>query len=195
MGWFGFNGGSQLLVSDTENATAVAKIFLNTNSAAAFGAVSALVVCKLVWGKADLTMILNGALAGLVAITADPLSPSISFAAVIGLIAGGLVIFSIVALDRLKIDDPVGAISVHGVAGFFGLMLVPLSNADATVLGQLYGAGVIFTWVFSASFVVWYLLKLTMGIRVTEEDEYKGMDAADCGIDAYPEFVSVKSAR
>ncbi|CAM3215031.1 ammonium transporter [Shewanella violacea] len=195
MGWFGFNGGSQLLVSDAENATAVAKIFLNTNSAAAFGAVSALVVCKLVWGKADLTMILNGALAGLVAITADPLSPSIAFAAVIGLIAGGLVIFSIVALDRLKIDDPVGAISVHGVAGFFGLMLVPLSNADATVLGQLYGAGVIFAWVFSASFVVWYLLKLTMGIRVTEEDEYKGMDAADCGIDAYPEFVSVKSAR
>ncbi|MBE7213659.1 ammonium transporter [Shewanella benthica] len=195
MGWFGFNGGSQLLVSDAENATAVAKIFLNTNSAAAFGAVSALVVCKMVWGKADLTMILNGALAGLVAITADPLSPSISFAAVIGLIAGGLVIFSIVALDRLKIDDPVGAISVHGVAGFFGLMLVPLSNADATVLGQLYGAGVIFAWVFSASFVVWYLLKLTMGIRVTEEDEYKGMDAADCGIDAYPEFVSVKSAR
>ena len=195
MGWFGFNGGSQLLVSDAENATAVAKIFLNTNSAAAFGAVSALVVCKMVWGKADLTMILNGALAGLVAITADPLSPSISFAAVIGLIAGGLVIFSIVALDRLKIDDPVGAISVHGVAGFFGLMLVPLSNADATVLGQLYGAGVIFAWVFSDSFVVWYLLKLTMGIRVTEEDEYKGMDAADCGIDAYPEFVSVKSAR
>lgn len=195
MGWFGFNGGSQLLVSDVENATAVAKIFLNTNSAAAFGAVSALVVCKLVWGKADLTMILNGALAGLVAITADPLSPSIAFAAVIGLIAGGLVIFSIVALDRLKIDDPVGAISVHGVAGFFGLMLVPLSNADATVLGQLYGAGVIFIWVFSASFVVWYLLKLTMGIRVSEEDEYKGMDAADCGIDAYPEFVSVKSAR
>ena len=195
MGWFGFNGGSQLLVSDAENATAVAKIFLNTNSAAAFGAVSALVVCKMVWGKADLTMILNGALAGLVAITADPLSPSLSFAAVIGLIAGGLVIFSIVALDRLKIDDPVGAISVHGVAGFFGLMLVPLSNADATVLGQLYGAGVIFAWVFSASFVVWYLLKLTMGIRVTEEDEYKGMDAADCGIDAYPEFVSVKSAR
>ncbi|MPY23477.1 ammonium transporter [Shewanella sp. YLB-07] len=195
MGWFGFNGGSQLLLSDTENATAVAKIFLNTNSAAAFGAVSALVVCKMVWGKADLTMILNGALAGLVAITADPLSPSISFAAVIGLIAGGLVIFSIVALDRLKIDDPVGAISVHGVAGFFGLMFVPLSNADATVLGQLYGAGVIFAWVFSASFVVWYVLKLTMGIRVTEEDEYKGMDAADCGIDAYPEFVSVKSAR
>ncbi|WP_076407415.1 ammonium transporter [Shewanella sp. UCD-KL12] len=195
MGWFGFNGGSQLLVSDAENATAVAKIFLNTNSAAAFGAVSALIVCKMVWGKADLTMILNGALAGLVAITADPLSPSIAFAGVIGLLSGGLVIFSIVALDRFKIDDPVGAISVHGVAGFFGLMLVPLSNADATVLGQLYGAGVIFAWVFAASFATWYALKLTMGIRVTEEEEYKGMDASDCGIDAYPEFVSIKSAR
>ncbi|MEC4728964.1 ammonium transporter [Shewanella sp. D64] len=195
MGWFGFNGGSQLLVSDTENATAVAKIFLNTNSAAAFGAVSSLIVCKMVWGKADLTMILNGALAGLVAITADPLSPSLAMAGVIGLVAGGLVIFSIVALDRIKIDDPVGAISVHGVAGFFGLMLVPLSNADATILGQLYGAGVIFAWVFGASFVVWYVLKLTMGIRVTEEDEYKGMDASDCGIDAYPEFVSIKGTR
>ncbi|WP_041417500.1 ammonium transporter [Shewanella woodyi] len=195
MGWFGFNGGSQLLVSDAENATAVAKIFLNTNSAAAFGAVSALVVCRMVWGKADLTMILNGALAGLVAITADPLSPSIAFAGVIGLVAGGVVIFSIVALDRLRIDDPVGAISVHGVAGFLGLMLVPLSNADATVLGQLYGAGVIFAWVFSASLAVWYALKLSMGIRVSEEEEYKGMDASDCGIDAYPEFVSIKSAR
>ncbi|WP_394393971.1 ammonium transporter [Shewanella woodyi] len=195
MGWFGFNGGSQLLVSDAENATAVAKIFLNTNSAAAFGAVSALVVCRMVWGKADLTMILNGALAGLVAITADPLSPSIAFAGVIGLVAGGVVIFSIVALDRVKIDDPVGAISVHGVAGFLGLMLVPLSNANATVLGQLYGAGVIFAWVFSASLAVWYALKLSMGIRVSEEEEYKGMDASDCGIDAYPEFVSIKSAR
>ncbi|WP_299795964.1 ammonium transporter [uncultured Shewanella sp.] len=195
MGWFGFNGGSQLLVSDAENATAVAKIFLNTNSAAAFGAVSALVVCKLVWGKADLTMILNGALAGLVAITADPLSPSISFAGVIGLAAGGLVIFSIVLLDRIKIDDPVGAISVHGVAGLFGLLLVPFSNSDATILTQLLGAGVIFVWVFAVSFAVWYLLKLTVGIRVSEEEEYKGMDASDCGIDAYPEFVSVKSAR
>jgi Amt family ammonium transporter len=195
MGWFGFNGGSQLLVSDAENASAVAKIFVNTNSAAAFGSVSALIVCKMVWGKADLTMILNGALAGLVAITADPLSPSLPLAGAIGLVAGGIVVFSIVMFDRIKIDDPVGAISVHGVAGLFGLVLVPLSNADATLLGQLYGAGVIFAWVFSASFVVWYVLKLTMGIRVTEEEEYNGMDASDCGIDAYPEFVSLKSAN
>ena len=194
MGWFGFNGGSQLLVSDAENASAVAKIFVNTNSAAAFGAVSALIVCKMVWGKADLTMILNGALAGLVAITADPLSPSLVMAGVIGLVAGGVVIFSIIGFDRIKIDDPVGAISVHGVAGFLGLMLVPLSNADASFGSQLFGAGVIFGWVFAASLAVWFVLKVTMGIRVTEEEEYNGMDASDCGIDAYPEFVSVKTA-
>ncbi|NRD72582.1 ammonium transporter [Shewanella sp. VB17] len=194
MGWFGFNGGSQLLVSNAESATAVARIFLNTNSAAAFGAVSSLIVCKFIWGKADLTMILNGVLAGLVAITADPFSPSLMMAGAIGLFAGGLVIFSIVTLDRIKIDDPVGAISVHGVAGFLGLMLVPISNSSATFLGQLYGAGVIFVWVFSMSFAVWYVLKMTMGIRVTEEEEYNGMDASDCGIDAYPEFVSIKSA-
>ncbi|UJF22860.1 ammonium transporter [Shewanella sp. OMA3-2] len=193
MGWFGFNGGSQLLVSDAENASAVAKVFVNTNSAAAFGAIAALIVCKVVWGKADLTMILNGALAGLVAITADPLSPSLVMAGVIGLVAGGIVIFSIIGFDRIKIDDPVGAISVHGVAGFLGLMLVPLSNADANFGSQLFGAVVIFGWVFSASLVVWYALKITMGIRVTEEEEYVGMDASDCGIDAYPEFVSVKT--
>jgi len=192
MGWFGFNGGSQLLVSDAENASAVAKIFVNTNSAAAFGSISALIVCKLVWGKADLTMILNGALAGLVAITADPLSPSLLMSAVIGLVAGAVVIFSVIAFDRIKIDDPVGAISVHGVAGFLGLMLVPLSNADASFGSQLFGAGIIFAWVFSASLVVWFVLKMTMGIRVTEEEEYNGMDDSDCGVEAYPEFVSIK---
>ncbi|WP_434940059.1 ammonium transporter [Shewanella sp. HL-SH8] len=193
MGWFGFNGGSQLLVSDAENASAVAKVFVNTNSAAAFGAIAALIVCKVVWGKADLTMILNGALAGLVAITADPLSPSLVMAGVIGLVAGGVVIFSIIGFDRIKIDDPVGAISVHGVAGLLGLMLVPLSNADASFGSQLFGAAVIFGWVFSASLLVWFVLKVTMGIRVSEEEEYVGMDASDCGIDAYPEFVSVKN--
>ncbi len=192
MGWFGFNGGSQLMVSDAANASSVAKIFVNTNSAAAVGAISALLVCRFLWGKADLTMILNGALAGLVAITADPLSPSLPVAALIGLCAGGLVVFSIVALDKLKFDDPVGAVSVHGVAGLFGLMLVPFSNGDATFVGQLTGAAVIFAWVFAASFVVWLVIKKTIGIRVSEEEEYLGMDVADCGIDAYPEFVSLK---
>ncbi|WP_298443154.1 ammonium transporter [uncultured Ferrimonas sp.] len=193
MGWFGFNGGSQLLLSDAENATAVAKIFVNTNSAAAFGAIAALLLCKLIWSKADLTMILNGALAGLVAITADPLSPSLPMAAVIGSLSGGLVVFSIVAMDKIKLDDPVGAISVHGVCGLFGLMVVPFSNADATFGGQLLGAAVIFAWVFSTSLLLWTVLKYTIGIRVSEEQEYNGMDASDCGIDAYPEFVTVKS--
>ncbi|ARR50186.1 ammonium transporter [Photobacterium damselae subsp. damselae] len=191
-GWFGFNGGSQLMISDFENATAVGQIFLNTNAAAAAGAIAALLVCKTTWGKADLTMILNGALAGLVAITADPLSPSPLVAVAIGVASGALVVFSIVALDKVKVDDPVGAISVHGVCGLFGLLVVPFSNADASFMTQLFGAVVIFGWVFGASFAVWGILKLTLGIRVSEDEELEGMDVHDCGIDAYPEFVSVK---
>ncbi|WCE30227.1 ammonium transporter [Vibrio sp. SCSIO 43137] len=191
-GWFGFNGGSQLMVSDFENATAVGQIFLNTNAAAAAGAIAALLVCKTTWGKADLTMILNGALAGLVAITADPLSPSPVAAVIIGVVAGALVVFSIVAFDRIKIDDPVGAISVHGVCGLFGLMVVPLSNSDASFTAQLFGAAVIFAWVFCASLLVWGVLKATVGIRVSEDEELEGMDMHDCGVGAYPEFVSLK---
>ncbi|MDF4861991.1 ammonium transporter, partial [Vibrio parahaemolyticus] len=139
-----------------------------------------------------LTMILNGALAGLVAITADPLSPSPLYAVAIGAVSGALVVFSIIALDKLKIDDPVGAISVHGVCGFCGLMVVPLSNGDATFGAQLLGAVVIFAWVFGASLVVWAILKATVGIRVTEDEEMEGMDMHDCGVGAYPEFVTVK---
>ncbi|MGF1705742.1 ammonium transporter [Enterovibrio baiacu] len=191
-GWFGFNGGSQLMVSDFENATAVGQIFLNTNAAAAAGAIVALAVCKATWGKADLTMVLNGALAGLVAITADPLSPSPVAALVVGGLSGALVVMSIIGLDKLKIDDPVGAISVHGTCGLFGLLAVPFSNADATFGAQLLGAAVIFAWVFGASLLVWGVLKATMGIRVGEEEELEGMDFHDCGVDAYPEFVSVK---
>jgi Amt family ammonium transporter len=191
-GWFGFNGGSQLMVSDFENATAVGQIFLNTNAAAAAGSIAALLVCKTTWGKADLTMILNGALAGLVAITADPLSPSPMMSVAVGAVAGVIVVFSIIALDKIKIDDPVGAISVHGVCGFFGLMVVPVSNADASFGSQLLGAVTIFAWVFVASFIVWGILKSTMGIRVSEEEEMEGMDMHDCGVGAYPEFVTVK---
>ena len=191
-GWFGFNGGSQLMVSDFENATAVGQIFLNTNAAASAGAIAALLVCKTMWGKADLTMVLNGALAGLVAITADPLSPSPVASVIIGVLAGVLVVFSILAMDKVKIDDPVGAISVHGVCGFFGLMMVPVSNADASFGSQLLGAAVIFAWVFAASLVVWSILKATIGIRVSEEEELEGMDMSDCGVGAYPEFVTVK---
>jgi Amt family ammonium transporter len=192
LGWFGFNGGSQLMVSDFENATAVGQIFLNTNAAAAAGAIAALLVCQTMWGKADLTMVLNGALAGLVAITADPLSPSPLASVIVGVLAGVLVVFSILTLDKLKIDDPVGAISVHGVCGFFGVMVVPVSNGDASFGAQLLGAAVIFGWVFAASLVVWGILKSTMGIRVSEDEEMEGMDMHDCGVGAYPEFVTVK---
>ncbi|HDY92888.1 MAG TPA: ammonium transporter, partial [Pseudoalteromonas sp.] len=186
MGWFGFNGGSQLLLSDKENATAVGQILLNTNAAAAMGAIAALFVCKVLWGKSDLTMVLNGALAGLVVITADPLSPSPLMACLLGLLGGALVIFSIIALDKVKIDDPVGAISVHGTCGALGIMLVPLTNGDASFVNQLIGLVCILAFVFVASFIVWTVLNKTMGIRVTEEEELNGMDQHDCGIEAYP---------
>ncbi len=194
MGWFGFNGGSQLALSSAADATAIGTVFVNTNAAAAAGVVGALLVSKLTWGKADLTMILNGALGGLVAITADPASPSPLFASLIGALAGALVVYAIVAFDRLKIDDPVGAISVHGVCGLFGLMVVPFSNASATFGAQLLGAAAIFGWVFVVSLVVWSLLKATMGLRVSEEEELMGVDMHECGVDAYPEFVSIKSS-
>ncbi|KAA1159220.1 MULTISPECIES: ammonium transporter [Pseudoalteromonas] len=194
MGWFGFNGGSQLLLSDKENATAVGQILLNTNAAAAMGAIAALFVCKILWGKSDLTMVLNGALAGLVVITADPLSPSPLMACLLGLLGGSLVVFSIIALDKVKIDDPVGAISVHGVCGALGIMLVPLTNGDASFINQLIGLVCILAFVFVASFIVWTVLNKTMGIRVTEEEELNGMDQHDCGIEAYPEFVSVRNS-
>ncbi|WP_042142654.1 MULTISPECIES: ammonium transporter [unclassified Pseudoalteromonas] len=193
MGWFGFNGGSQLLLSDMENASAIGKIMVNTNAAAAAGAIAALLVCKLQWGKADLTMVLNGALAGLVVITADPASPSPVLSLLLGGLGGSLVVFSIVMLDKLKIDDPVGAISVHGVCGILGLLLVPISNAEATIIKQLIGIACIFSFVFIASFVTWMIIKKTMGIRVGEEEELNGMDQHDCGIDAYPEFVSMRN--
>jgi len=189
MGWFGFNGGSQLLVSDAENATAVGRIFVNTNASAVAGTIAALLVSKFKWGKADLTMILNGALAGLVAITADPLSPSPLFATCIGAVAGVIVVYSIITFDKLKLDDPVGALSVHGVCGLFGLLVVPLSNAEASFASQLYGAAVIFGFVFAASLIVWGIIKATMGIRVTAEEEETGMDLHDCGLEAYPEFT------
>ncbi len=189
MGWFGFNGGSVLKLGDIGNAHAVAMVFLNTNTAAAGGAVAALVVARLLYGKADLTMLLNGALAGLVTITAEPSTPTALVATLWGGLGGVLVVFSIRLLDRLRIDDPVGAISVHGTCGLLGLLLVPLTNDGATFLGQVLGAATIFVWVFAASAVVWLVLKHSIGIRVGEEDEYEGMDMADCGIEAYPEFT------
>jgi Amt family ammonium transporter len=189
MGWFGFNGGSVLKLADINSANSVAMVFLNTNAAAAAGAISALVFAKILFKKADLTMTLNGALAGLVAITAEPSTPSPIQATAFGAVAGVIVVLAILSLDKLKIDDPVGAISVHGVVGLFGLLIVPLTNSSVSLLGQLAGAATIFVWVFTTSFVVWYLLKVTIGIRVTAEEEYEGVDKSDCGMEAYPEFT------
>ena len=191
MGWFGFNGGSVLAMASKESADAVAMVFVNTNAAAAGGVIAALLFAKLWFGKADLTMTLNGALAGLVAITAGPDTPSVLVATLIGAVGGILVVLSIVWLDRkLRIDDPVGAISVHGVVGLWGLLAVPLTNSDVTFTGQLVGAVTIFVWVFVASGVVWFALKTVMGIRVTKEDEDEGADISECGLEAYPEFVT-----
>ncbi|MFZ9110173.1 MAG: hypothetical protein ACO3TF_00335, partial [Burkholderiaceae bacterium] len=189
MGWFGFNGGSVLKLGDIANANAVAMVFLNTNAAAAGGLVAALLVSKALYGKADLTMALNGALAGLVAITAEPSAPSALQATLFGAAGGVLVVFSIRALDSMKIDDPVGAISVHGVVGLLGLLLVPITNSDSTFTGQIMGAITIFVWVFVTSLIVWGILKAIMGIRVSEEEEYEGVDLVECGQEAYPEFV------
>ena len=190
MGWFGFNGGSVLAMASKESANAVAMVFLNTNAAAAGGVIAALLLVKLLWGKADLTMALNGALAGLVAITAGPDTPTALEATLIGAAGGILVVFSISILDKVfKIDDPVGAISVHGVVGLWGLLAVPLTNPGVSFTGQLAGAGTIFVWVFGTSLVMWLILKALMGIRISKEEEYSGADLAECGLEAYPEFT------
>lgn len=197
MGWFGFNGGSVLATASVENANAVAVVFMNTNAAAAGGLIAALITAQLMFGKADLTMALNGALAGLVAITAEPSTPTVLQATLFGAAGGVLVVFSIVTLDKLKIDDPVGAISVHGVVGLLGLLLVPVTHpltedGGASFSGQLIGAATIFGWVFAASLVAWGVLKTVIGIRVGEEEEYEGVDIGECGLEAYPEFTQAR---
>jgi len=189
MGWFGFNGGSELIVSDVGSANNVARVFVNTNLAAAAGLVAALLTAKLTFGKADLTMALNGALAGLVSITAGPLAPSPLTAVCIGLVGGVIVVYSIVAFDKLRIDDPVGAISVHGTCGIFGLLVVPLADDGASLIDQLAGIGAIGAFVFVLSLGVWALLRYTVGIRVDPDDERAGLDFAECGMEAYPDFA------
>ncbi|MAJ80209.1 MAG: ammonium transporter [Porticoccaceae bacterium] len=189
MGWFGFNGGSELAVASIDSSNNVASVFMNTNTAAASGLIAALITSQIMFGKADLTMALNGALAGLVAITADPLSPSYGMAMVIGAIGGVIVVFSVLGLDSLKIDDPVGAISVHGTVGIWGLIAVCIAG-EATLGGQIGGALIIFAWTFITAGIVFYLIDMAMGIRVSEEDELKGIDTSECGIEAYPEFTS-----
>jgi len=189
LGWFGFNGGSELKISDIGEANAVAMVFVNTNAAAAGGVVAALLTAQMMFGKADLSMTLNGALAGLVAITAEPLTPTPLVATLIGAVGGLIVVFSIVTIDKLKLDDPVGATSVHGVVGIWGLLAVCISNPEASLSAQLIGIASIFSFVFVASLLTWYVLKMVMGIRVSEEDEYQGVDYSECGMEAYPEFT------
>ncbi len=189
LGWFGFNGGSVLKLSDITSAYSVSLVFVNTNAAACGGAIGALLISRIIFKKADLTMLLNGVLAGLVAITAEPLNPTPLLASIFGILAGVIVVYSIVAFDKLKIDDPVGALSVHGVVGLYGLLIVPITNSEATFLGQLIGAFIIFLWVFVTSFIVWKILDKVMGLRISDEHEYDGADIHECGIEAYPEFV------
>lgn len=192
LGWFGFNGGSTLSLDSIASANEVAMVFVNTNAAACGGLIAALSLARILFGKADLTMALNGALAGLVAITAEPADPTPVTSTIIGAIGGLLVVTSILTLDKLKIDDPVGAISVHGVVGLWGVFAVVISDAEATFVGQLVGALTIFVWVFVTSLITWLIIKAIVGIRVSEEEEFEGVDISECGMEAYPEFVTAK---
>ncbi len=189
LGWFGFNGGSQLAMGTIGDVADVSRIFANTNTAAAGGAIAALILTQILYKKADLTMILNGALAGLVAITAEPLTPSLGAATLIGAVGGVIVVFGIPFLDKMKIDDVVGAIPVHLFAGIWGTLAVLLTNSDATFAGQIVPIIIVGVFVFLISLIIWGILKATMGIRVSEEDEITGLDTAELGMEAYPEFT------
>ena len=188
LGWFGFNGGSQLAMGTVGDIADVSRIFANTNAAAAGGAIAALILTQVVYGKVDLTMVLNGALAGLVSITAEPLTPTLGVATIIGAIGGAIVVFSVPLLDKFKIDDVVGAIPVHLIAGIWGTLAVPLTNSDASFGTQIISIIIVGAFTVVASAVVWTVIKATLGIRVSEEDEIAGLDSSELGMDAYPEF-------
>ncbi|MBN8294613.1 ammonium transporter [Rhodobacter sp. NTK016B] len=188
LGWFGFNGGSQLYMDTAANVADISRIFSNTNTAAAGGAIAALILTQLIYKKPDLTMVLNGALAGLVSITAEPLTPTLGSATLIGAFGGVLVVLTVPLLDKLKIDDVVGAIPVHLVCGIWGTLAVVITNPDATLFGQIFSIIVVGVFVFVVSGIVWLILKATMGLRVSEEDEIMGLDKAELGMEAYPEF-------
>ncbi|SDH86287.1 ammonium transporter [Alloyangia pacifica] len=188
LGWFGFNGGSQLAMGTVGDVADVSRIFANTNAAAAGGSVAAMIVTQLLYKKPDLTMVLNGALAGLVSITAEPLTPTLGAATIIGMIGGVLVVFAVPFLDKLKIDDVVGAIPVHLVCGIWGTIAVAFTNGDASFGTQIYGIVVVGIFTFVVSLVLWFILKMIFGIRVSEEDEINGLDMAELGMEAYPEF-------
>jgi Amt family ammonium transporter len=189
LGWFGFNGGSELVISDEASAIAVSQVFLNTNMAAAGGVIGALVLSLVMTGKSDVTMVINGAIAGLVAITAGPSAPSGGESVIIGFLGGLLVYASILFFDsKLKVDDPVGAISAHGIVGIFGVMVVPFTNPDATFLIQLVGVISIAGFGFMASYGAVYLINMITPIRATDEEQALGLDVSEIGVEAYPEF-------
>ena len=188
LGWFGFNGGSQLAMGTVGDIADISRIFANTNAAAAAGAIAALLLTQLIYNKPDLTMILNGALAGLVAITAEPLTPTLGSATLIGGIGGLIVVFGVPLLDRLKIDDVVGAIPVHLFAGIWGTIAVIFTNNDAVLSTQIFSIILIGLFVIISTSVLWLVLKGLLGIRVSVEDEKKGLDLSELGIEAYPEF-------
>lgn len=189
LGWFGFNGGSQLAMGTVSDVADVSRIFANTNAAAAGGSIAALILTQVFYKKVDLTMVLNGALAGLVSITAEPLTPTLGAATLIGAIGGVIVVFSVPLLDKLRIDDVVGAIPVHLIAGIWGTIAVALTNSDASIGTQIAGVVIVGAFTFVVSWIVWTILKFTMGIRVTEEEELAGLDNAELGMEAYPEFA------
>ncbi|MEL0205855.1 MAG: ammonium transporter [Alphaproteobacteria bacterium] len=188
LGWFGFNGGSQLAMGTVSDVADVSRIFANTNAAAAGGSLVALVLTQIMYRKADLTMVLNGALAGLVSITAEPLTPSLGVATLIGGVGGVIVVIAVPLLDKFKIDDVVGAIPVHLIAGIWGTLAVPLTNSDASFGTQISGIVVVGVFTFVVSWLVWTVINMVVGIRVSEEDELIGLDQAELGMDSYPEF-------
>ncbi|WP_339950403.1 ammonium transporter [uncultured Albimonas sp.] len=188
LGWFGFNGGSQLALGSIGDGADVSRIFVNTNTAAAGGALAALILTQVVYGKIDLTMVLNGALAGLVSITAEPLTPTLGMATIIGAIGGVIVVFAVPMLDRMKIDDVVGAIPVHLFCGIWGTLAVLITNSDATFMGQIMSIIIVGVFVFVVSLALWFILNMVMGIRVSAEDEIAGLDSSELGMEAYPEF-------
>ncbi|MEQ3711680.1 MAG: ammonium transporter [Tateyamaria sp.] len=188
LGWFGFNGGSQLAMGTVGDVSDVSRIFANTNMAAAAGAVTALILTQVLYKKPDLTMVLNGALAGLVSITAEPLAPTLFGSLWIGAVGGIIVVLSIPMLDKFKLDDVVGAIPVHLFAGIWGTIAVVFYNSDASLFTQIKGILAYGVFTFVASLIVWFILKAAMGIRVSEEDEINGLDMAELGMEAYPEF-------
>ena len=188
LGWFGFNGGSQLAMGSIGDVADVSRIFSNTNAAAAGGAIAALILTQIMYKKPDLTMVLNGALAGLVSITAEPLAPTLGQATIIGAVGGLLVVVSVPILDKFKIDDVVGAIPVHLIAGIWGTLIVPLTNSDASFGTQLYSIIIVGLFVVIATAIVWYVLNAIFGIRVDEEAEMNGLDVSELGMEAYPEF-------